>query len=90
MTCRHAGIDPLGVVAGQALLGNHVRLDVDELEREPDLGPAFQGRDRLGALREVSKVVFIDVDADVQPLAVAQNDHRLLPGEGGDTGRAAR
>ena len=44
-----AGVDPLGVVAGQALLGDHVRLDVDELQGEADLRPALERGDGLGA-----------------------------------------
>ena len=77
-------IDALGVVAGQALLGDDVGLNVDELQGEADLGTALEGGDRHGTLGKMRKVVLIDVDPHMQALAVAQHDHRLFPGHGGE------
>ena len=74
-----AAAAPVGVVQA-----GRVGLDLDEFEWEPDLRPSLERGDRPGVGSEHRHVVLVDIDPDVNPLHVAQHDHRLAPGQGGE------
>ena len=85
------GVDPLGVVAGQALLGDHVGLDLDELERRSRTpGRPLRVATASGLGVEQGDVVLVDVDPDVEPVDVAEDDQGLVPDRARRTGRAGR
>ena len=81
-------VNPFRVRAGQALLGDHVGLDVLENQRKPHAGAAFERGQSGGVLLEPGEVVLVDVDADVELLDVAEDDHRLFPRHRGELAEA--